>query len=52
MDKDKKAYCRLGDFEEERKKIVEEYAKGNYYKTSADIAMEKEKKEKKKKKKK
>jgi hypothetical protein len=27
---------RLGDFEEERRKIVSEYAKGNYIKTSAD----------------
>lgn len=34
--------CRLGDFQEERRKIVEEYARGNYIRTSADEAMDAE----------
>lgn len=41
---DEKPASRLGDFEEERQKIVEEYARGSYLRTSADEAMSSEKK--------
>jgi len=44
MKDEKKPCCRLGDMEEERKRIVDEYARGNYLKTIADIAMEEERK--------
>lgn len=46
MGKNMKPISRLGNFEELRKKIVEEYAAGNYIKTSADLAMEEEQKRK------
>jgi hypothetical protein len=39
---EEKAVPRTGDFEEERQKIVADYAKGSYLKTSADLAMEEE----------
>jgi len=38
-----KAAFRTGDFEDERLRIVDEYASGSYLKTSADLAMEEEK---------
>ena len=44
MKNEEKPCCRLGDTEEERKRIVDEYARGNYLKTIADIAMEEERK--------
>jgi hypothetical protein len=44
MKNEEKPCCRLGDMEEERKRIVDEYARGNYLKTIADIAMEEERK--------
>jgi len=50
MAKKEKPACRLGDFAGEREKIVEEYAKGKYLKTIADIAMEEEERKKKEKK--
>lgn len=37
-----KAVPRTGDFEEERLRIVEEYASGSYLKTSADLVREEE----------
>lgn len=40
-----KPAMRIGDFEEERQKIIEEYKKGNYLKTIADYAMEKKEEE-------
>ncbi len=42
-----KAVSRTGDFEEERLRIVVEYASGSYLKTSADLAMEEEQAQKK-----
>jgi hypothetical protein len=38
MDMKEKPMMRLGDFEEERQRIVEEYARGAYLATSADKA--------------
>ncbi len=42
MSKEKPPADRLGDFAEEREKIIKEYSCGNYLKTSADLAMEEE----------
>ncbi|MDQ7823889.1 MAG: cytoplasmic protein [Candidatus Eremiobacteraeota bacterium] len=36
------AVPRTGDFEEERRRIVDDYARGSYYRTSADRACEEE----------
>ncbi len=48
MNDHEKPAMRIGDFEEERQKIIEEYKKGPYLKTIADYAMEKKEGKKKK----